>query len=176
MGVSNCLCDRRCRQREWKLNETNTQKKNTSTTWKDDWLVLLSVSKTDPQVKNKTWRNFNQFNHVKYELKTKNCNQLEEWNQEEWHCFGPNHLFQSYATEKFPFKMKSNPLACDMGDHSVGKWDPIPRCGETRKPQPRKWFCFFSDYYYYYYFMIERETQPTAPLQCWKTLCASVRH
>lgn len=43
--------------------------------------------------------------------------------------------FQSGPIGKLSFKIKSNPLACDMGNHSVGKWDPIPRCGEGGKPQ-----------------------------------------
>lgn len=54
-----------------------------------------------------------------------------------------------------------------MGNHSVGKWDPIPRCGERGKPQLGEMVAcqIVSFFFYYYYFMIERETQHNVPLQ-----------
>lgn len=35
---------------------------------------------------------------------------------------------------KFSFKIKSNPLVSNVGNHSVGKWDPIPKCDNMRNP------------------------------------------
>ena len=49
---------------------------------------------------------------------------------------------------KFSFKIKSNPLANNMGNHSVGKWDSIPKWDKMRIPQlgwmgcnPPPFFC-----------------------------------
>lgn len=46
----------------------------------------------------------------------------------------------------FSFQIQSHPLASNMGNHSVGKWDPIPKCDKTRNP-PAEWdvvsFFFF---------------------------------
>lgn len=41
---------------------------------------------------------------------------------------------REYHMGKFSFKTQSNPLASNMGNHSVGKWDPIPKCEKIRNP------------------------------------------
>lgn len=56
-----------------------------------------------------------------------------------------SHVFRdiSYTREpthqidKFSFEIKSNPLGGYMGNHSVGKWDPIPKCDKMRNTSVR---------------------------------------
>ena len=59
---------------------------------------------------------------------------------------------QSLKWGKFSFKIKSNPLASNMGNQSVGKWDPIPNCDKMRTPSAglngmTSFFCFFCFFF-----------------------------